>query len=108
MNFIKKLITVVPNTHNWLSDRDFIWWPFSFLRPSPETTMSFGHTLLMTACFGGLSFLMFVGFAVVNNMFTASSAVNTFMICFGGFLVWFNLVTKPFWNYRARQLQKSK
>lgn len=104
MSTLDKILSIVPNTHNWLSDRDFIWWPFSFLRPTPATIMTFGHTMLMTLCFGGLSVLMFVGFAVVNNMFTASSAINTFLICFGGFGAWFNLVTKPLWNYRARRL----
>jgi len=108
MNIIQKIFNIVPDTHNWLSDKDFIWWPFSFLRPTPETLITFGHSLLMTACFGGLSFVMFVGFAVVNNMFSASSAANTFLMCFGGFLVWFNLVTKPLWNIRARKLQKNK
>lgn len=101
---MNKILELIPNAHNWLSDRDFIWWPFSFLRPEPKTLMSFSHVALMTLCFGGLSFLMFVGFSVVNNMFTASSAVNTFMICFGGFGAWFTIVTKPLWNYRARRL----
>jgi hypothetical protein len=101
---MKKIFELLPNFHNWLSDRDFIWWPFSFLRPGPATLMTFQHTLLMTACFGGLSFLMFTGFAVVNNVFTASSAFNTFLICFVGFFTWFNLITKPLWNYRARKL----
>jgi hypothetical protein len=106
MNILKKLIGIIPDSHNWLSDRDFIWWPFSFLRPDPKTPITFQHTLLMTGCFGGLSFLMFVAFSVINNMFTASSAVSTFFICFGGFLAWFNIITKPLWNYRARQLLK--
>ena len=106
MNFLYKILGFVPNIHNWLADKDFIWWPFSFLRPEPKTLMTVKHTILMTACFGGLSVLMFVGFAVVNNMFTASSAINTVLICFGGFFAWFNLVTRPFWNYRARQLSK--
>jgi len=106
MKFIYQILSAFPNAHNWLSDREFIWWPFSFLRPTPSTVMSFSHTLLMTLCFGGLSFLMFVAFAVVNNMFTASSAINTFSMCFGGFFVWFNVVTRPFWNYRARKLSR--
>ncbi len=101
---MKKLIEIIPNFHNWLSDKDFIWWPFSFLKPAPATIMTFKLTLLMTACFGGLSFLMFTAFAVVNNMFTASSAVNTFFFCFLGFFSWFNLITKPLWNYRAKKL----
>ena len=106
MKLIQHILSIIPNAHNWLSDKDFIWWPFSFLRPTPETFMTFKLTFLMTACFGGLSVLMFIGFSVVNNMFTASSAVNTFVICFGGFFAWFNLVTKPLWNYRARQFSK--
>jgi hypothetical protein len=101
---MKKLLEFIPNTHNWISDRDFIWWPFSFLRPTPATIMTMSHVGLMTLCFGGLAFLMFVGFAVVNNMFTASSAVNTFLLSFGGFGTWFTVVTKPMWNYRARRL----
>lgn len=104
MNFLKKLLYIIPDTHNWLSDKDFIWWPFSFLRPEPKTMMTFQHTLLMTACFGGLAFLMFTAFAVVNNMFTLESMLSTALMCFGGFFVWFNLITKPFWNLRARRL----
>lgn len=103
---MKKLLMIVPDFHNWLSDRDFIWWPFSFLRPTPETPMSFKHTLIMTACFGGLSFLMFTAFAVMNNVFTLDNGLSTMLFCFGGFFAWFNLVTKPLWNVRARQLKK--
>jgi hypothetical protein len=103
---MKKLLMVIPDFHNWLSDRDFIWWPFSFLRPTPETPMTFKHTLLMTACFGGLSFLMFTAFAVINNVFTFDNAISTMLFCFGGFLAWFNVVTKPLWNVRARQFKK--
>ena len=103
---MKKLIDVIAGSHNWLADRDFIWWPFSFLRPKTSEVMTFKHTLLMTACFGGLSFLMFVFFAVANNAMTADALVSTFFFCFGGFLVWFNFVTKPFWNYRAKKTSK--
>jgi hypothetical protein len=103
---LKKIFTFVPDFHNWLSDKDFIWWPFSFLRPTPSTLMTLRLTLLMTGCFGGLAFVMFTGFAVVNNIFTVSSAINTLLTCFGGFFVWFNVVTKPLWNYRARKLSK--
>jgi len=105
---MKRLLWLVPDVHNWLSDRDFIWWPFSFLRPEKKDPITFKHTLLMTACFGGLSFLMFTGFAVVNNMFTADSAVTTFLLCFGGFFTWFNAITRPLWNLRAKKLQKEK
>jgi hypothetical protein len=101
-----KLFDLLTDLHNWLSDKDFIWWPFSFLRPEPGVMFTFSLTALMTLCFGGLSFVMFTAFAVMNNAFTAQSAISTFFVCFGGFFLWFNLVTKPLWNRRACRLQK--
>ena len=103
---MKIVIDWAAASHNWFADRDFLWWPFSFLRPEPKEFMSFQHTLLMTACFGGLTFLMFTLFTVVNNQFTLSLAFSLFMGSFISFFLWFNLITKPFWNYRAKQLSK--
>lgn len=105
MSALKKILLVLPSAHNWLSDKDFIWWPFSFLKPEKHVSISFQHTLLMTACFGGLTMLMFTGFAVVNNVFTLDSALMNLCFSFGGFFIWFNLVTKPLWNLRAKDLQ---
>jgi len=99
-----KILNVLALFHNWLSDKDFIWWPFSFLRPEPKEYLTFKLTFLMTACFGGLAFMMFMIFAVVNNAFYFNSAVSTFFMCFFGFFIWFNLVTKPLWNHRAREI----
>lgn len=100
-----KLLDLIAAFHNWLSDKDFIWWPFSFLRPEPHEAMTVKTTLLMTGCFGGLAFLMFTILAIVNNAFTADGAILTFLICFIGFFGWFNLVTKPLWNRRAKALK---
>ncbi len=99
-----KLLDLVTHFHGWLSDKDFVWWPFSFLRPGPKVPMTFGLTLMMTGCFGGLGFLMFTVMAIANNAFTLDAAVSTFAFCFGGFFIWFNSVTRPLWNRRARQL----
>lgn len=101
-----KLLDLLTQFHGWLSDKDFIWWPFSFLRPESHVPMTFKLTSIMTACFGGLAFLMFTVMAVMNNAFTADYAVSVFMTSFGGFFAWFNLVTKPLWNRRARTLKK--
>lgn len=96
-----KLLELVAIFHNWLSDKDFIWWPFSFLRPEKNIPMTIKDTTLMTGCFGGLAFVMFTVMAVMNNAFTIETAFTTFLVCFGGFFVWFNLITKPLWNRRA-------
>lgn len=103
-----KLFDLLTQFHGWLSDKDFIWWPFSFLRPEAHVLMTFKLTSIMTACFGGLAFLMFTVMAVMNNAFTADYAVSVFFTCFGGFFAWFNLVTKPLWNRRARSLSLKK
>lgn len=96
-----KILDIIAQFHNWLSDKDFIWWPFSFLRPDKNMPMTFKDTFLMTGCFGGLAFLMFAIMAVMNNAMTFDYAVSIFFSCFGGFLIWFNLITKPLWNRRA-------
>lgn len=101
-----KLLNLITLFHNWLSDKDFFWWPFSFLRPEPDALMTLRLTSLMTACFGGLAFLMFTVMAIMNNAFTAEGALQIFFFCFVGFFTWFNLITKPLWNRRARELSK--
>ncbi len=101
-----KLLELIVKFHNWLSDKDFIWWPFSFLRPEKNVEMTFKLTTIMTFCFGGLGFLMFAVMSVMNNAFTMDSMIQVFLTLFLGFFVWFNTVTKPLWNYRARQLGK--
>ena len=103
-----KLINFITYFHNWLSDKDFIWWPFSFLRPAPKTEITFKLTIQMTACFGGLAFLMFSVMAMMNNAMTIEYAVFTFLSCLSGFFVWFNIITRPLWNLRARDLNKRK
>ena len=102
-----KLLNLITLLHNWLSDKDFIWWPFSFLRPEANEEMTLKLTSLMTLCFGGLSFLMFSILAIANNAFTLETSFTTFLGCFLGFFGWFNLVTKPLWNRRAREIKQS-
>lgn len=101
-----KLLDLITLFHNWLSDKDFIWWPFSFLRPDQNVPMTMKDTLLMTGCFGGLAFVMFTVMAIMNNAFTADMAISTFLGCFVGFFAWFSLITKPLWNRRANSFKK--
>jgi hypothetical protein len=100
-----KLLELIAAFHNFFADRDFLWWPFSFLRPAPQESITMKHVTNMTLCFGGLSTLMFVIFAVANNVLTANFLIIILLSCFGGFFVWFSLVTKPLWNIRARNLR---
>lgn len=99
-----KLIDLFTDFHNWVSDKDFIWWPFSFLRPEKSQPMSMGLILQMTACFSGLGTTMFTAFALVNNIFTASALFQTLVLSFVLFFLWFSLITRTFWNRRAYKL----
>lgn len=99
-----KLLDLITDFHNWLTDKDFLWWPFSFLRPEPNEFMTFKLTLIMTGCFGGLATLLFTVLAIMNNAFNPYQAFVTCTSCFVFFIGWFNLITKPFWNRRARAL----
>jgi hypothetical protein len=101
-----KLLEILAAFHNWLSDKDFIWWPFSFLRPEPHVPMTLNLTLQMTGCFGGLTFVFLTVFSIANNAFSLESSLFTLLGCIIGFFLWFNLITKPLWNIRARKLKK--
>lgn len=90
--------------HNWVSDKDFIWWPFSFLRPEKHQPITMKLVFQMTACFSALGTLMFTAFTIVNNVFSVSSMFQTLVLSFGLFFIWFSLVTRTFWNRRAYRL----
>jgi hypothetical protein len=102
-----KLFDLLTDFHNWLSDKDFIWWPFSFLRPKPQELITFKLTLIMTACFGGLTLIFFTVFALVNNALTLNGFLTTMITCSLAFFTWFNAITRPLWNRRAHKLQNA-
>lgn len=103
-----KILEMIAAFHNWFADKDFLWWPFSFLRPAAHEVMTIKHVTNMTLSFGGLSSLMFVIFAFANNALTASFLFMILFSCFAGFFIWFAAITKPLWNIRARQLHLRK
>lgn len=96
-----RILDWIANTHNWIADRDFVWWPFSFLRPDKKTPMTLKHVFQMTLAFGGLAFVMFSGLAFANNALNFKFASSVFFTSFLGFFIWFSLITKPLWNRRA-------
>ena len=103
-----KLLDLFTNFHGWVSDKDFIWWPFSFLRPAKHDPITMKLVLQMSLCFSGLGTIMFTAFAIVNNVFSVSTMFQTLFFSFLAFFIWFTLVTRTFWNRRARFLNTSK
>jgi hypothetical protein len=103
-----KLLDLITDLHNWISDKDFIWWPFSFLRPEKHEAMTMKLVFQMAGCFSLLGTLMFTAFAIVNNIFSASSMFQTLVLTFVLFFTWFALITRTFWNRRAYRLSAPK
>lgn len=101
-----KMLNLLAAFHNWVTDKEFVWWPFSFLKPATSVSITFRDTLTMTACFGGLTFAFFTIFALMNNAFSFNYFIMTILTCTFGFLLWFNLITRPLWNHRARKLSQ--
>jgi hypothetical protein len=105
---MNKIIDKIVDFHGILSDKDFIWWPFSFLRPEKDQEITMKTKITMTLCFGGASSLMLMVVAIMNNAFDLKSQLQTFVILLAAFFAWFNIITAPLWNARARRLQNRK
>ena len=102
---MKPVLNKIVDFHGWLSDKDFIWWPFSFLRPRRDEEIDLKKKIFMALCFGGASSLMLTTVAIMNNAFDFSSQIKTLFILLTIFFLWFSLVTAPLWNIRARRIK---
>ncbi len=98
-------------SHGRLSDLKLIWWPFLFLKPeSAGTPITWRRLLLMIPCF---SAWILVGWLLrellVGNLGSLRLAdlARVYGILLIIFTLWFNLVTAPLWNRRARSLSES-
>ena len=104
----KNFIDTIENFHNRLSDTNFVWFPFLWLKLSPSQSLTTWHLLKMTFWFGLYFNLAYLAKKVI---FQESVELRQFAQGQLGFMVlffmWFNLVTKTFWNRRARRLKSS-
>lgn len=103
-----KAFRKIEDGHNQLSDTDFVWFPFLFLKLKPNQVMDVRHRLKMTPFFA----LYFALGAAVRDWIlgagvSLASSAEAFAWGFAIFFIWFNLVTAPLWNRRARRLSGS-
>lgn len=91
--------------HNWFVDFDFFWWPFSFLKPKQNELMDWGKVTQMSAYFGILIWIFISGFAIAQMGFDFQFVAMNFFGSILSLFLWFGLVTKPLWNYRAKRLK---
>ena len=94
---------------NSLTDKDWGWWPFLFLRPRKEADIDNVLLLKMACCFGPLvtAFVLFVRFTLREPITTASAGVCV-VGCSIAFFIGYKLTFAIFWNRRARRLRLSE
>lgn len=87
--------------HGRISDTNYIWFPYLFLKPKPHEKISLiKASLIMPPLWGiymglpyGLYFVVTEGWGLQNLLIY----IGKFSLFF---LFWFNLVTRPLWNKR--------
>jgi hypothetical protein len=97
---------------NELSDTDWGWFPFLFLRPQKQSEMDIPFLIKLTlffsphgAIFFGLMFWVFYRFGVFPNSFLMPFFVLTFILYNIAFFLSYQWIVAPAWNRRARKLQ---
>jgi hypothetical protein len=101
-----RIFNTLEKWHNQASDTDFVWFPFLWLKLSPREKLNFGHTLKMTFLFGPyLALYNFLRLYLLGRHPDWLSLSASILKCTLFFFVWFNLVTKFFWNRRYRRLE---
>ena len=99
------LINRIETLHNAASDSNFVWFPFSFLKPKAAQAITCKRLLKMTLCFGlYFNFAYILKKIIMGESIEVSSLVNSQLAFLAAFFLWFNLVTKYFWNRRAKRL----
>ena len=101
-----KLIEQIEFWHNKTSDTKFVWFPFNFLKPDANIKIDLKLKIKMIFCFG----LYYGIFAAIRSwLFSGleiwTTAVEDVMWSVLFFAVWFNVVTAPLWNMRAKTFE---
>jgi hypothetical protein len=90
---------------NEVSDKDWCWWPFLWLRPEKHAVFSLARIVSLSALYGvPLSLLMVLGLflfgAPSDQELVLTSASFPLQFLFIG-----SLVVAPMWNRRANRLR---
>jgi hypothetical protein len=93
----------IAELHFELSQKNFIWFPFIFLKPASHQTLKHKKVLLMSLCFGTYFYLMQLVWSVLltkPDKLVIKSGELLFYITL--FFLWFECVTRPLWNYSIK------
>lgn len=90
---------------NEVSDRDWSWWPFIWLRPEKHVALSLSRVVVLSLLYGvPSSLLMAVGVGAFRAL-TVPELVQTAASFPVVFLFMGSLVIAPMWNRRADRLR---
>lgn len=92
------------NVANWVSDMDQQWWPFLFMRPSPEQSMTSLRVAALAALYG-----VFLGTAVNALVALSGQSVNPLvfpLFSTAAFFVVYRFTFALAWNRRAARLRQ--
>jgi len=93
-------IAKIAKFHFSLSQNNFIWFPFLFLKPSNQQSISHARVLLMSLCFGAYFYLMqIVWIIILDDIHKWQFSLNEILSYIIFFFFWFESVTRPLWNY---------
>ncbi|HSO32631.1 MAG TPA: hypothetical protein VLT33_08945 [Labilithrix sp.] len=92
-------------TINEISDRDWSWWPFLWLRPEKHVQLSLARIVSLAVLYGlPCSVLMGVATSVLRALSTAELLFTAFafplLFLFSG-----SVLVAPMWNRRAERLR---
>ena len=99
------LMGTVEKLHNRLSDTNYVWFPFLWLKLQPSELLTHRHLAKMTFWFSLYFNLAYqVKKMLYKEQLEFAHAMSNQIAFLVFFFLWFNLVTKAFWNRRARRL----
>ena len=109
MGRLKKAMEAIVYWHGKVSDTNYIWFPYLFLKPAPSESISLIKSTFIMAPLWGLYMGLPYGLYFMYSQGWSISDTGLLVAKFGLFFVfWFNIVTRPLWNSRAKQIQSKQ
>jgi hypothetical protein len=98
-------IDAVEEVINEISDRDWSWWPFLWLRPEKHAELSLGRIVILSVLYGiPSSVLLGLGISLQRVPSHTELVLTAFafpmMFLFSG-----SILIAPMWNRRAERLR---
>lgn len=93
---------------NRLTDMDWGWWPFLFLRPLQDELIDTRRVAKMTLYFGPMFSIILIFYSAMRGPVSLADALATAIYMCVFFFVWYRLTFAVAWNRRARRLQNEK